>query len=227
MVNTSGPQTPIGNGQTMNTDAATHWNAMVAEIKRDTGIVIVATEGTRSYARQEYLYNNRNKPGFNPAWPPTSPYAYHLSGRAVDVGSSVGYVNTNNARVFRAYSGKYGFRETVKGEPWHFEWRSDWVNPGVNLAASSAKPIPAKPEPPVNGLEASLVAAKDTITLYEGPGPRYFIGGSRFLDIGNSNGTGLDGQLQVETLIALGVPHQRLSSQAEYDRARIMWAASK
>lgn len=133
MANTSGPQASIGNGQTMNYDAARYWNAMVAEIYLKTGISIVPTEGTRTWNRQNELYQLYRAGRGNPAWSPNDARAYHLSGRAVDVGSSVGFVNTNNARVFRAYAGMYGFRETVHGEPWHFEWRSDWVT--INLAA--------------------------------------------------------------------------------------------
>lgn len=133
MANTSGPQASIGNGQTMNYDAARYWNAMVAEIYIKTGISIVPTEGTRTWSRQNELYQLYRAGRGNPAWSPNDARAYHLSGRAVDVGSSVGFVNTNNARVFRAYAGMYGFRETVHGEPWHFEWRSDWVT--INLAA--------------------------------------------------------------------------------------------
>ena len=145
MANTSGLQASIGNGQTMNADAAAYWNALVAEIFRDSKYAIIATEGTRTYARQKYLYDGyrAGKPGFNPAWSPESPKAYHLSGRAVDVGSYVGYSNYPQYRAFRKFAGAYGFRETVAGEPWHFEWRREWatVNLGDNASAGS-KPVP-------------------------------------------------------------------------------------
>jgi len=133
MANVPGPQASIGNGQTLNVDAARHWNAMVAEIKQATGIAIVATEGTRSWERQNYLYVNRNRPGFNPAWSPDDPRANHVAGRCVDVGSNVGYVKTREAIVFRQYAASYGFHETVRGEPWHFEWRKEWVT--VNITS--------------------------------------------------------------------------------------------
>lgn len=149
MANTSGAQLAIVSAdgrQTMNADAAKHFNALIANIKSETGISIVATEGTRTYARQKYLYDNRNKPGFNPAWSPDSPFAYHLSGRAVDVGSNVGYVITDSSRAFYSRAGKYGFRPTVKGEPWHFEWRADWVGVSLESAASNAAPFPSPAE---------------------------------------------------------------------------------
>lgn len=127
MANTSLAQASIGNGQTMNTDAARYYNALVEKIKAETGISIVATEGTRTYARQKYLYDLYRAGKGNPAWSPDDSRAYHLSGRAVDVGSSVGYVNTAAAKAWRARCLAYGFRETVAGEPWHFEWRAEWV----------------------------------------------------------------------------------------------------
>jgi len=143
VANTAAAQAGIGNGQTMNADAARHWAALVAEIKRDTGITVVATEGTRTYARQKALYDGyrAGRPGFNPAWSPESPYAYHLSGRAVDVGSGVGYLATQASREFYARAGRYGFRPTVAGEPWHFEWRADWVGVSLEVAAVAKRVV--------------------------------------------------------------------------------------
>lgn len=147
MANTSGPQADIGNGQTMNADAAHHFRALVAEILDETGIEIRPTEGTRTYARQSILYTGwlARLPGFNPAWSPDSPFAYHLSGRAVDVGSGVGYVATLASKAFYERAGKYGFRPTVAGEPWHFEWRADWV--GVSLEVAGSRPVVIPPAP--------------------------------------------------------------------------------
>lgn len=133
MANTSGPQAPIGNGQTLNSDAARYYLALVALIALETGIAIVATEGTRTYARQKYLYDGyrAGKAGFNPAWHPDNAQAYHLSGRAVDVGSGVGYLATLASKAFYARASRFGFRPSVPGEPWHFEWRREWVQPGI------------------------------------------------------------------------------------------------
>jgi hypothetical protein len=148
MVNTAGAQSAIGNGQTLNSDAAAQWLALVARIKRETGIAITATEGTRTYARQKYLYDGyrAGRAGFNPAWSPASPFAYHLSGRAVDVGSGVGYLVTTASREFYARAGQHGFRPTVKGEPWHFEWRAEWVSIPLEVASYTPTPIPEKEE---------------------------------------------------------------------------------
>ena len=151
MANTPGIQASIGNGQTMNADAAIYWRLLVAAVAAACGVWVVATEGTRTYAKQLYLWQNRNRPGFNPAWHPDDARAYHLSGRAVDVGSQVGFVLTLVSIAFYKLSGLYGFRATVKGEPWHFEWRLEWVSPairamvGTTPAAGPATPIPIPP----------------------------------------------------------------------------------
>lgn len=136
MANTSLTQASIGNGQTMNTEPAKYYNALVQKIESETGMRIVATEGTRTYARQKELYDLYRAGEGNPAWSPESPYAYHLSGRAVDVGSGVGFSNNPAYGVWRKYCGPYGFRETVQGETWHFEWRADWVGVDLSRAAS-------------------------------------------------------------------------------------------
>lgn len=142
MANTAAAQSSIGNGQTMNADAAVYWHLLVAAVAAATGVWVVATEGTRTYARQLYLWQNRNRPGFNPAWHPDDARAYHLSGRAVDVGSQVGYVATLISAVFYRLAGAYGFRATVPGEPWHFEWRREWVHPtAVVVAQLTLTPI--------------------------------------------------------------------------------------
>lgn len=153
MVNTAAVQAPIGNGQTMNADAASHWVALVADLARQ-GVTVIATEGTRTYARQKQLYDGYRQgltdpttgKRYNPAWPPTDARANHLSGRAVDVGSSVGYVNTPTSKAFYARCGRYGFRPTVPGEPWHFEWHSTWVAADLNTASSDATRIPEPEE---------------------------------------------------------------------------------
>jgi hypothetical protein len=148
VANTAGMQRSIGNGQTMNADAAAYALALRALVFAMVGVWVVFTEGTRTYDRQNYLYVNRNKPGFNPAWPPWSIFAYHMSGRAVDVGSEVGYVKTAVSRAFYSVAGAYGFRPTVPGEPWHFEWRLEWVRPDIRRMVENGTAAPAAATPP-------------------------------------------------------------------------------
>lgn len=148
MANTSGPQATIGNSQTMNADAAKYFNALRRDVQAATGVAVIATEGTRTWERQNYLYVNRNEPGFNPAWPPNSPYAYHMSGRAVDVGSGVGYVNTAVSKDFYGRAGAFGFKPTIEHEPWHFEWRLEWVRPDIRARVESVNTAPSNPGTP-------------------------------------------------------------------------------
>lgn len=136
MSNRAGPQASIGNGQTMNADAAIYWHLLVAAVAAACGVWVVATEGTRTWARQLYLWEHRNEPGFNPAWHPDDPRANHVAGRCVDVGSGVGFILTLVSLAFYRLAGSYGFRATVPGEPWHFEWRLEWVAPHIRFIAA-------------------------------------------------------------------------------------------
>lgn len=136
MANRAGPQASIGNGQTLNAAAAVYWHMLVAAVFAATRVWVVATEGTRTWDRQLYLWVNRNRPGFNPAWHPDDARANHVAGWSVDVGSNVGYLATLVSKAFYALAGAYGFRPTIKGEPWHFEWRSEWVAPHIRFQAA-------------------------------------------------------------------------------------------
>jgi hypothetical protein len=144
MSNKAGPQASIGNGQTLNADAAVYWHLLVAAVAAACGVWVVATEGTRTYARQLYLWQNRNRPGFNPAWHPDDSRANHVAGRCVDVGSQVGYVLTLVSIAFYRLAGSYGFRATIPGEPWHFEWRLEWVAPHIRFIAAVQAASPQK-----------------------------------------------------------------------------------
>jgi hypothetical protein len=167
MANTAARQAAIDNGQTLNADAAIYWQALRVAVHALTGVWVVATEGTRTYARQLYLWQNRNRPGFNPAWHPDSPYAYHLSGRAVDVGSGVGFILTLVSKAFYSIAGQYGFRATVPGEPWHFEWRLEWVAAHIRARVSGAStdkptPIPTESEEDDDNMFHTLIFGKQT-----------------------------------------------------------------
>lgn len=138
----AGAQASIGNNQTMNSRAAQYFNALKARILKESGIVIVATEGTRSWERQNHLYQGyiqglidpTTGKRYNAAWSPNKP-SIHQVGNAVDVGSGVGFVNTAAAKIFRKYAAAYGFHETIAGEPWHFEFS----NPTIDLSNTPEK----------------------------------------------------------------------------------------
>ena len=112
---------PVGNGQYMRADAASHFKAMVGAAAR-AGIHLSATSGFRTMAQQQYLYDGwiHHRPGFNLAARPG--YSNHQNGIAMDIGGVGGY-GTTAYRWLAANSGKFGFKTDVSGEYWHFDYR--------------------------------------------------------------------------------------------------------
>lgn len=121
MTNTPKAQAGIGDGQTVNIDAAVnfiHWRAAIANA---CGVWVTWTQGTRTWQEQYRLWDGwrRKLPGFNPAWHPDDPKATHLAGESVDVGSQVGYINTLVSKTAHALAPQFGIEFDVPGEPWH------------------------------------------------------------------------------------------------------------
>ena len=112
---------PVGNGQFMRADAAGHFKAMVAAAAH-AGIHLSATSGFRSMAQQQYLYDGwiHHRPGFNLAARPG--YSNHQNGIAMDIGGIGGY-GTTAYRWLTANAGRFGFKNDVGGEFWHFDYR--------------------------------------------------------------------------------------------------------
>jgi LAS superfamily LD-carboxypeptidase LdcB len=89
--------------------------AMAAAAAED-GIELELTSGFRTNERQAELYKEYRDGGVLAAKPG---YSNHQSGRAVDI-------NVWNWTVFEwldAHAATYGFKRTVKNEPWHWEYR--------------------------------------------------------------------------------------------------------
>lgn len=83
------------------------------------GVEIRIVSGFRTQAEQQYLYNcylNKNCNNGNLAARPG--YSNHQSGHALDLNTSAGGVYNWLA----ANGNAYGFKRTVSGEPWHWEW---------------------------------------------------------------------------------------------------------
>ncbi|ROS57195.1 hypothetical protein [Frigoribacterium sp. PhB118] len=160
MANRPGTQASIGNGQTLNADAAIYWRLLVAAVAALCGVWVVATEGTRTWQRQFYLWVNRLRPGFNPAWHPDDPRANHVAGRCVDVGSGVGYVATAVSKAFYRLAGLYGFRATVPGERWHFEWRLEWVSPAIRAMVGSTPASTSTPPAPIRTDDDEMISTE-------------------------------------------------------------------
>lgn len=109
--NTPKGATVTRQGKPIGAQIAKQFDAMVAAAKQD-GVNITITSGFRSRAEQERLYAAyKNGTGNLAAKPGTS---NHESGDALDLGppSAYGWLKQN--------AGRFGFKNTVAGEPWHY-----------------------------------------------------------------------------------------------------------
>jgi LAS superfamily LD-carboxypeptidase LdcB len=94
----------------------------------DDGIAFVVTSGWRSPAYQEQLrreavtqYGSETEAA---RWVATPTTSAHVSGDAVDIGSS-------DAAVWLSKHGaRYGLCQIYRNEPWHFELRPTAINHG-------------------------------------------------------------------------------------------------
>lgn len=107
-------------GKPVEIETAKAYKRMAAAAAAD-GVNLQVVSGYRTNEKQEYLYGcyiNKNCNSGNKAARPK--YSEHQSGHALDLNShdrrSAQYRwLANNAH-------RFGFRETVAGEPWHWEW---------------------------------------------------------------------------------------------------------
>jgi hypothetical protein len=163
MANSPGPQMSIGNGQTLNADVAVLWNGLAEEMHREDGIVLVATQGTRTWQEQYNLWAGYQKKmagvagysNYNPAWHPDDPRANHIAGKCVDAASNVGYTSTREARQFRLRCGKWGIRLTVAGEPWHVQIERAWASAAI-LALIDRPTSPAATPAPIEEQDSTM-----------------------------------------------------------------------
>lgn len=151
MTLTPGPQRALGSrGQTINADAWPYFDALIREVSRRTGASYddLVVEALRTRARQSYLYDGyrfgRIDPStgrkFNPAYPPDSPYAYHVAGDAVDFGAGAGTRGTPVQKALHELGPLYGIFFEVASELWH--GRSDPARrPSTIPAGNGATPI--------------------------------------------------------------------------------------
>lgn len=108
----------VGSGEWMRLDVAKNFLAMKkAAAKR--GISLSATSGFRSMAEQRYLYNLYLSGRGNLAARPG--YSNHQGGLSMDIGGVNGY-GTKAFNWLKANAGRYGFRNDVGGEFWHWTY---------------------------------------------------------------------------------------------------------
>jgi D-alanyl-D-alanine carboxypeptidase len=83
------------------------------------GIDLVIYSAFRTQAEQAYFYRCFRECSCNGCTPAAKPgHSNHQSGRALDLGMRPGVHSWLVANAKR-----FGFRSTVKGEPWHWEYR--------------------------------------------------------------------------------------------------------
>lgn len=100
----------------------------MAAAARKAGVSLEIKSGFRSHQRQKELYrawregwgNRAARPGFS----------NHESGRALDISLD----RDGTYRWLRKNARRFGFTQTVRGEPWHWEFRGS-----VTARASSSR----------------------------------------------------------------------------------------
>ncbi|MGC4119046.1 MAG: M15 family metallopeptidase [Myxococcales bacterium] len=92
---------------------------VMQEAAASAGVDIRVVSGFRTYAEQEYLYGCYVHCNCNDCNQAAAPgYSNHQSGHALDL-------NTSSSPVLswlNSHGGSFGFKRTVSGEPWHWEW---------------------------------------------------------------------------------------------------------
>lgn len=110
---------PVGNGQYMRADAAKNFKAMQAAAAK-AGIKLTATSGFRTMEQQKVLYQKYLNGTGNLAAKPG--YSNHQGGVSMDIGGVNGY-NTKAYNWLKSNAAKYGFKNDVSTEYWHFTFK--------------------------------------------------------------------------------------------------------
>lgn len=133
----------ISGGERLRHDAARSFEQMYAEAQ-SAGLWLWAISGHRTWAEQKHLYRLYRK-GLGPraARPGRS---NHQRGTAVDI--SVGSMNTRTYEWLAANACRFGFKRTVRSEPWHWEYRPR--STPVPLPEQDCLGRTVAPAPPVN-----------------------------------------------------------------------------
>jgi peptidoglycan hydrolase-like protein with peptidoglycan-binding domain len=108
----------VGNGQYLRADAAKNFKALQAAGAK-AGFTFTATSGFRTMAQQKALYQKFLNGTGNKAAPPGK--SKHQNGIAMDIGG-VGSYSTRAYNWLKATASKYGFKDDVRGEYWHWSF---------------------------------------------------------------------------------------------------------
>ncbi|WP_317987845.1 D-alanyl-D-alanine carboxypeptidase family protein [Hyalangium gracile] len=114
---------PVGNGQYLRADAARNFKAMQSAA-RAAGINLTATSGFRTMEQQRVLYQKYLNGTGNKAAKPG--YSNHQNGISMDIGGVGGY-NTKAYNWLKNNAARYGFKNDVAGEHWHWTYKGGGV----------------------------------------------------------------------------------------------------
>jgi|GEM_PF-1209263 len=134
----------ISGGEHLRHDAASSFEQMYSEA-RGAGLWLWVISGHRSWAEQKYLYRLYRKGlGARAARPGRS---NHQRGTAVDI--SVGSIHTRTYEWLAANACRFGYKRTVRSEPWHWEYRPRTTPAPLPDQDCLGRPLtPAPPAPP-------------------------------------------------------------------------------
>lgn len=104
---------------------------MEAAAARD-GIALSIRSGFRSHERQQWLYQAWKEGWGNKAARPG--YSNHEAGRALDL-----RIDDDVLAWLRTHAKRYGFHATVRGEPWHWEYKPKPERKRRAIARGSSK----------------------------------------------------------------------------------------
>jgi len=143
-------------GSKRTTKSTGHAFLKMQKAARAAGVTLSLSSGFRTNDEQQYFYNCYKSKKCNKGNLAARPgYSNHQNGRALDLSTSSWLANN---------AGKFGFRRTVKSEPWHYEFSgADPGGPcaGNNVAATTTPeadndaddattPAPSNPSNPSN-----------------------------------------------------------------------------
>jgi zinc D-Ala-D-Ala carboxypeptidase len=134
----------ISGGEHLRHDAASAFERMYSEA-REAGLWLWVISGHRSWAEQQYLYRLYRKGlGARAARPGRS---NHQRGTALDI--SVGSIHTRRYEWLAANACRFGFRRTVRSEPWHWEYRPRTTPVPAQGQDCLGRPLTPAPPPPL------------------------------------------------------------------------------
>ncbi|HLL21103.1 MAG TPA: D-alanyl-D-alanine carboxypeptidase family protein [Kofleriaceae bacterium] len=103
----------------------------MARAAEQAGVELSIRSGFRSHDRQQMLYRAFKEGWGNKAARPG--FSNHESGRALDI-----YMTDKVGAWMRRHARRFGFKQTVRGEPWHWEY----TPPRATARASSKRRRP-------------------------------------------------------------------------------------